>query len=229
MGQSATDRKQPAETAAKFPAARKPLAVVLFVLVAGLGLAADLVTKGLAFDTLLSEPQAQRRLEQVRATQPNASNDDVLRLARIERYAGWGLTIHLSTNPGIAFGMSMNRLLVGLFTVVTIGLIAYFFATSPARAWSVHVGLGLTLAGAVGNLVDRFLGVVALPGVGDIRYQVRDFIDFSSVEVELLGSKLNYPFIFNVADILLVVGPALLVLHWIVSARRAKNKHSSGN
>jgi lipoprotein signal peptidase len=70
----------------------------------------------------------------------------------------------------------------------------------------------------MGNLYDRILARVVLPGGGGtIRHQVRDFIDCSEI--------IEWP-IFNVADSLLVVGVAVLILgalgSFIAEARRGR-------
>ncbi|MDY6911123.1 MAG: signal peptidase II [Chloroflexota bacterium] len=110
----------------------------------------------------------------------------------------------------MVFGLPMPRRIVGITTLLAVVLVFYFFATSDRSARTVHVALALILAGAVGNLYDRLFGSVTLPGVAPIRYQVRDFIDCSG---------LYYPWVFNVADALLVVGVAMLAVYWWLTAR----------
>ena len=79
----------------------------------------------------------------------------------------------------------------------------------------LHVALAFVLAGALGNLYDRLWSQVRLPGDGVIKYEVRDFIDCSG---------LYYPWVFNVADVLLVVGVAMLLLHSFLAERKAKKR-----
>ena len=69
-------------------------------------------------------------------------------------------------------------------------LVVWLFLASERNAVCYHVGLGLILAGALGNLVDRLKEP----------WKVRDFIDFSFWPT------------FNVADALLCVGVALVGL-----------------
>ena len=103
--------------------------------------------------------------------------------------------------------------------------VCYFFATSAAGARWIHAALAMILSGAVGNFYDRMISRVSIPGVAEpITRQVRDFLDFSQLRV--LG--LNYPYIFNVADVFLVVGVAMLMLHWWAAAlREHKQKRSA--
>jgi signal peptidase II len=205
-----------------FSAARKPLAVVLFLVVMLGGLAADLWTKHAAFDALLSQPIVETRVYEIRQYHGEIPPDEMLQRLRLQRDMPLGMQLHLSTNDGVAFGMQVPPWLVGVVTVLIIGLIGYFFATSEARAWPVHVALGMILAGALGNFYDRLLGVVELPGYQPITNQVRDFIDFSQLKLEIAKHTLDYPYIFNVADVLLVVGPAILIIHWLVAAIRER-------
>jgi signal peptidase II len=74
-------------------------------------------------------------------------------------------------------------------------MILWVFATSKARQWVVHLSLGMITAGALGNLYDRA-----------VHHGVRDMLQF----------YVNwYPWIFNLADVLLCVGVPLLMLCWI--------------
>jgi signal peptidase II len=73
-------------------------------------------------------------------------------------------------------------------------LISWLMLATPAARGKMHLGLGLLAGGAVGNLVDR----VRLS-------MVRDFIDLHWDEVW------HWP-TFNVADIAICVGFALIVL-----------------
>jgi signal peptidase II len=96
-----------------------------------------------------------------------------------------------ATNTGAAFGLFQGgSLLFAILALVVSGGILYYNHTLPAGHNGLRVALGLTLGGALGNLIDRFrLG------------HVTDFLDFGP-----------WP-IFNVAD-MAVVGGALL-LGWL--------------
>lgn len=176
-------------------------------------LAADLVSKHVVFASLLDRPDLAERVERVRQRVHRPLDPrHVLRAASLHRDTPIpGVKLTLSTNPGVVFGLPMPRWLVAAATVATTGLVLLFFASSSPGAWGGHVALGLVLAGAVGNLYDRLFSCVKLPDVEPICYQVRDFID---------ASQLGYPYIFNVADILLVIGVALLIIHWALGGRK---------
>ncbi|MFP3936943.1 MAG: signal peptidase II [Phycisphaerae bacterium] len=191
-------------------------AVVVFALVTVLGLAGDLFSKWAVFDALLDDPSIPQRIESIsRRYGDGLRPEQVLHQLSLQHDVGAGIKLTLSTNPGVVFGLPMPRWLVATATIVTVSLVVSFFATSDAKVRSMHVALGCILAGALGNLYDRLLAVVELPGAENIRYQVRDFIDFSAW---------HYPWVFNVADILLVVGVAIMALHWLVTVIRERSE-----
>ena len=100
-------------------------------------------------------------------------------------------------NHGAVFGSFQGY--VGFFlafSIVAMVLILWVFAMSRRTQWTVHIALGLITAGALGNLYDR----AVYDGVRDMfRFYVR-----------------WYPYIFNIADVLLCVGVPLLMLYWII-------------
>ncbi len=93
-------------------------------------------------------------------------------------------------NPGIAFGIELGWWLILFAVVVGIVLVIWLFLTSGRSAVCYHIGLGLILAGALGNLVDRLREP----------WRVRDFIDFT------------FWYTFNLADAFLCVGVGLVAL-----------------
>lgn len=112
----------------------------------------------------------------------------------------FGDIFHLTyyQNTGVAFGLFQGYSpLIAVFSVLAIGFLLYF--SRQVRAEKIMlVSLGLVIGGACGNLVDR----IVLSGVVD-------FLDFGFGEY-------RWP-AFNVADICISTGIALLVLF---SARR---------
>ncbi len=146
-----------------------------FWLMAGLGAAADLLSKWYAWEKLAigeSYPLIQ----------------------------GF-LAFKLVYNPGIAFGIKLGWWVIIVAVVGGIALVLWLFLTSVKSAVYYHIGLGLILAGAVGNLVDR------------LRYpwKVRDFIDFSFWPT------------FNVADAWLCAGVALVGI-WMLRNGASEEK-----
>lgn len=96
-------------------------------------------------------------------------------------------------NPGAAFGiLSGQRWLFILITIVVTTGIIYVFLRLPKNKpnnW-MRVALLLVFAGAIGNMIDRIF-----------RGYVVDFLEFRFFE---------FP-VFNIADIYVVTGTALLV------------------
>ncbi|MBE0569189.1 MAG: signal peptidase II [Deltaproteobacteria bacterium] len=117
---------------------------------------------------------------------------------------GWIDLVHVR-NPGVAFSLLSGldprwvQPLLILATLAAVGaLVAYLYFLSGNG--TARLGLGLVLGGALGNLIDRArLGYVV------------DFID-------LHWRNLHWP-TFNVADIGITVGAALLVADMIFGNR----------
>ena len=183
---------------------KRPAAVAVFAVVSLVALASDLLSKHYVFESLLSDPALQVRIENPAG---NVASAGAARrqLGQFQRRICPGVRFTLSTNPGVVFGISMPWLVVAGTTLATVIIIGYFFAVSEASVHLVHVALALILSGAIGNLYDRLFSKVVVPGFEPICRQVRDFIDCS---------ELHYVWIFNVADAWLVIGVALMVLHW---------------
>ncbi|MCD4825337.1 MAG: signal peptidase II [Phycisphaerae bacterium] len=201
------------------------VAVVLFVLIAAFAATADLWSKHAVFQRLLDNPAIEQNLD-VLAGAPefahwrvdNQWKQDpgvtrkILRQLKIQERVCYGLTFTLLTNPGVVFGIdAIPDGVVNIITVLMIVAVCVFFATSPRRGYWLHVALALILGGAIGNLYDRLFSCVPLPHMAPICHQVRDFINCS---------ELGYSYIFNVADAWLVVGVAMIMLHWLWSGRK---------
>jgi lipoprotein signal peptidase len=158
-------------------------------------------------------------------------------------------SLQLSLNPGALFGIGagLAPIFVGA-SVLALMFVLYLFANSAVSRRSMHVALGLVLAGAIGNLYDRttesayvlesaggrIIGRLLSESpqavtVGDYpdgsnpriyprgpdargghQPVVRDFL---KIEARVGGLAL-WPWIFNVADALLVVGVAVLLLNF---------------
>jgi len=197
------------------PAFRSAAAVALFVVLTVSGLAADLASKHAVFESLLNDPELTARAEGVRpaaeARHPDKATKIVLHEFR--RPLCCGIQLTLSTNPGVVFGWSMPPWAVIASTVLTVGLVGWFFASSDRRARSMHLAMAFILAGALGNLYDRLYSHVAPLGMEAIQRNVRDFIDCSAW---------GYPWVFNIADVLLVVGVGVIALNWVLAAVRER-------
>lgn len=201
-------------------AGRSRWAVTVFLLITALAALADLTSKHIVFKQMLAEPAIEQRIVKlldnpnVQVEQSEKFSRAVLRELQIRRRICFGLAFTISTNPGVVFGYdAIPSWIVNLMTVVMIAVVLTFFATSRRGAAWLHVALALILGGAIGNLYDRLFSEVALPHLSPIRCHVRDFIDCSD---------LHYNYVFNLADVWLVVGVAMIILHWLWVERKKK-------
>jgi signal peptidase II len=110
------------------------------------------------------------------------------------------LWIDYTRNSGIAFSLARaHGNLVFVFDIVAIAFIIYLaLRIPPGEPW-MRLGLGLVLGGAIGNALDRVLAG-----------SVTDFIDFRVFPV------------FNVADMGITVGAAILAWRLYLGSRRAE-------
>ena len=98
---------------------------------------------------------------------------------------------------GIFRNLPNSRLIFIIATVVIlVGIFVYLFVSKNRGKW-LNAALALIISGALGNFIDRiFLGYV------------RDMIHV----IINIGGKEYFPYIFNVADMALVVGAIMLIL-----------------
>jgi len=105
-------------------------------------------------------------------------------------------------NSGAAFGMFQNgNLIFTILAFIVIGAIIYYYPQVEADDWTLKLAMGLQLAGAAGNLIDRLL--------------FRRVTDFISVG--------TFP-VFNVADSSISVGVVVLLLGIWIKERQEKKK-----
>lgn len=111
---------------------------------------------------------------------------------------GGALYINVIRNSGAAFSLATGMTWVlSLVALAVVGVLIWIAPRLRSVGWAI--GLGLVLAGALGNLIDR---IFRAPG--PLRGHVVDFLQF--------GGPLHWFPIFNVADSCICVGGALIVL-----------------
>jgi lipoprotein signal peptidase len=116
----------------------------------------------------------------------------------------------LARNKGGAWGLlqgaseNLRRPFFLLVSALAIGFIVYLFSRLQPRQRALRWGLPLVLGGALGNVFDR------------IRYGF--VIDFIDVHVIQNGKEVHWP-TFNVADIAICVGVALMAIDMFGSKR----------
>jgi signal peptidase II len=142
----------------------------------------------LAFD-LWSKADMQERLGLIPGQPRSAHQIDI-----IPGFFAWQGT----WNPGVTFGLApgQTKIILALTGIATIALLAWFGGTR-SRSRCLHFGLALILAGAIGNLYDRWQW-------GEVR-------DFILVYLGTLEKPTwTWPN-FNVADSGIVVGVGLVL------------------
>lgn len=98
-------------------------------------------------------------------------------------------------NAGAAFGILTDmRWFFIITTLIILGIVIYLVYTTAHNKPFLRITLGLIAGGAVGNLIDRIQGGLVI-----------DFIDFRGI----------WPYIFNVADMFIVVSVGLLAVQLI--------------
>ena len=124
------------------------------------------------------------------------------------RYIGLGFYLTYVKNTGAAFGILQDGTLVlGVLSAVVAVLLTVYLLRSRAMPTLQRTALTLILAGALGNMVDRFfLGYV------------RDFIHFQI-------PSFNFA-VFNVADSCVVIGAGLLLISSFLPTRKADTRDS---
>jgi signal peptidase II len=193
----------------------------VFALAAVLGLAADLISKQLAFARVADAPVVIERTD-VLAGGPLhrliPPHDPVRVIPKL-------LDFTLVLNPGAVFGIGAGkRWFFIVFTVAAVGFAMWMFArwTRP-RDLAVHAAIGLVVAGGLGNLYDRLAFAC-----------VRDFIHplpgmtlpfgWSYPWASGPAGREVWPYVSNVADLLLIIGIVVLVVHtWRMGAPRSSN------
>ena len=120
--------------------------------------------------------------------------------------------VTLVHNEGVSFGLfgdGSMRWLLSIFSVAVAGVLGWWALKAERRL--LVTAIGLIMGGAIGNVIDR------------IRFGfVVDFLDVSGPHFFLGSMKINFPWIFNVADSAICIGVVLLILDSIRAEREAK-------
>ncbi len=209
-------------TGSSDPAARRawrsPLAWIVLLFATGAGVTADLGLKQWAFHNVAPEPVV---LDRDVIQQPSwhiPPHDAVPVIPRV-------LNLHLVKNEGAVFGIGANqRVFFIFFTIAALAAAAVVFGRwTRADALAAHIAIGLIIAGGVGNLYDRlWFGFV------------RDFLHL------LPGWRLPFgwswpggnsevfPWVFNLADVMLLAGMGTLMWYMNSLEKRRKIAREAG-
>jgi len=114
------------------------------------------------------------------------------------------LGLYRTYNRGIAFsfltGFSVWDLMA--LTVAIVGVVLYLRCRTGAERWLAHLGYGLIVGGAIGNMLDRLL-------LG----HVVDYVLFHTHGWSFA--------VFNLADSFITVGATAVILDELFAVRRA--------
>jgi signal peptidase II len=183
------------------------------------GLALDLGSKYWAFRTVAGAPVKIVRDEVLSDPDWNVPHHPGVRALP------WDLLhFQLVINRGAVFGIGANRRF--FFIAFTIGALAagllVFGRFTTSRQTLAHISIGLILAGGIGNLYDRIVyGVVR-----DFLHMLPDWsMPFGGHWPG--GSPELFPWVFNLADTMLLTGMGLLILHMHRSERRNRQAAES--
>jgi signal peptidase II len=179
---------------------------IVFLLTAAAIFAADLATKSLVFRDLGYpgtdlEPVA-RGAHAVFASPPGRDGTSVAYLD------GWlSFRLFTSFNRGALWGVGQGYtwLFAALSTAAVIGIPTWLFGFRAARSWWLTLALALILGGTLGNLYDRIGLPECIDENGQTVMAVRDFLLFTF-------GTFHWP-VFNFADVSLVTGAGMLVIH----------------
>jgi signal peptidase II len=109
------------------------------------------------------------------------------------------------SNTGAAFGMFQNgNTVFAILAVIVILVILYYYPLVERSDWTLRIAMGMQLAGAAGNLIDRL-----------VFGMVTDFISVGTFPV------------WNVADASITIGVAVLLLGVFIKERAEKKRKNS--
>lgn len=197
---------------ARWPVAWRSRAAWLTLLVSCLlSIALDLGSKAWAFHSVIPGTPVRFVREDVlamRVTDPRDING-LIPHHKPRVVVPTLLELTLVLNPGAVFGIGPGKRMffVG-FTIIALGFGLLMFARGThAIDRLAHVGIGMVIGGGLGNLYDRlFYGCV------------RDFLhplpDWKwPFGIELYAGAYVWPYVSNGADLFLLIGIVLLLVH----------------
>ena len=190
------DQKSPSnppnitDQASHSSALRSVKAHLFLWLTAALGLSADIASKQWAIKTIGIPPDTL-----------NGNAVALKPIVIIENYLTFSTVHNTGAVAGFAAGKTTFLILISSVALI---FLFWLFATSPAKKRFTHIALGMLLAGALGNMYDRIFN----------QGRVIDFI-----EVDLHFWPANPWPIFNIADMLLCIGVAILILSILIKPK----------
>lgn len=177
-----------------------------------LSLGTDLASKEIAFRAVADAPVPVIREEVMRVKReidPRAITQELIPRHTPRTVIPGVLEFQLVLNPGAVFGSGPGQR--GFF--IGFSVIALCFALAMFAKWTLaedrwaHAGIGLLVGGGLGNLYDRLMHAC-----------VRDFIHPLPGAKwpfgwQVAGSDELWPYVSNLADLYLLIGIGILLVH----------------
>ncbi len=194
---------------------RSPSAWTRLLVVLIIALGADLASKYWSFHNVAGYPIELNRKELLEDLDWHVPHHEGVRALP------WSLLdFQLVINRGAVFGIGANhRIFFIAFTLGALSAGLLVFGRYTRRDHHLaHVAIGLILAGGIGNLYDRIVyGVVR-----DFLHMLPDWnLPFGWRWPG--GSPEMFPWVFNLADTMLLTGMALLILHMHRNEKRTQS------
>lgn len=182
----------------------------VFIVTTLLGLVADLGSKELAFRTIADAPFRPNRTQVLHLLQ-EAPSEIMILVPRHEPVTVIPkvLDFQLVLNAGAVFGAGQGKrwFFIGFTVVALCFAVGLLMKWTRRDDWVSHVAVGMIVSGGIGNLYDRV-----------VYGCVRDFIHpLPGVKLPFgitwpHGSDEVWPYISNVADAVLLLGIAVLMV-----------------
>lgn len=188
------------------PAWRSPAAWATLVIVFALGLGIDLWSKDWAFRKVAGAPVTLVYENIVGNPEYRLPYHDGMRVLPYDL-----LDFRLVLNHGAVFGIGQSK----RSTFVIITIVALIVAITVFARWTradsrlAHVALGLIVAGGLGNLWDR----MTYGAVRDFFHMLPRWELPFGWRWPRNGNAEIFPWVFNVADVMLLSGMALLIIY----------------
>lgn len=116
------------------------------------------------------------------------------------------LALYRTYNLGVAFSMlsGMDGWFIVCMRLIIVAFVIWLWRRTAPDRWLAHTGFAMIIAGALGNLVDRFL-------YGHV-------IDYILFHTETWSFA-----VFNLADSLITIGAGLVILDEILGSKTPKS------
>jgi signal peptidase II len=116
------------------------------------------------------------------------------------------LALYRTYNLGVAFSMlsGMDGWFIVGMRLVIVAFVLWLWRRTPSHRWLAHLGFALIIAGALGNLLDRFL-----------YGHVIDYVLFHTATWSFA--------VFNLADSFITVGAGCVILDELFLAKKPKS------